>query len=106
MLSLERHRVIADRAGGEAASSIHELIAEIERLRGLIVLPDVSALIGAKEVADILNINPKNMHHARKTRFFPEPYTHIGKRPMWLAEAIQEYIEKKEAWRSKPGNNS
>lgn len=106
MLSLERHRRIADRLGGEAALSIHELIAEIERLRELMELPDVSALIGAKEVADILNINPKNMHHARKTRFFPEPYAHIGKRPMWLAETIKEYIKKKEAWRSKPSNNS
>ncbi|MFF2887870.1 hypothetical protein [Paenibacillus sp. NPDC057967] len=106
MLSLERHRMIADRVGGEAALSILELIAEIERLQGLTDLPDVTALIGAKEVADILHIHPKNMHHARKTRFFPEPYLHIGKRPMWLAETIREYKEKKEAWSGRTSNNS
>lgn len=99
MTSLEKHRKLAEQLGGEAELSILELIREIELLREKCIESDVPKLIGSKDIAEILNIDPRNIHHARKTKFFPKPVSMAGNRPLWLRDEIIEYKTKKEEWR-------
>jgi len=83
---------MAVRIGGEDGQRINELITAYESAQNI-------RLLGNQEVAHMLGIDPKNMHHKRKTKFFPEPVLQAGKFPFWLESDIQEYIENIDEWR-------
>lgn len=99
-MTLNRYRDIADQLGGEVGASIRELVNELEDARKIIRGKKYPPLLGSKEVAEIIGVDPKNMHHVRKTRLFPEPDVMVGTRPFWFKPTIDEYLEKVEEWRS------
>lgn len=100
-MTLNQYRAWADDVGGEVGEKIHELVNELEEARKIISGKKLPQLLGSKEVADILEIDPKNMHHTRKTKFFPDPDVEVGKRPFWFITTIQAYQELIEEWRLK-----
>lgn len=91
-IDIEKYRELADRIGGDDGRRIHALIDSYISANNL-------KLLGNQEAAKMLNIDPKNMHHKRKTKFFPDPVVHVGKFPLWLESDIREYIENIEQWR-------
>ncbi|GIO57947.1 hypothetical protein [Paenibacillus cineris] len=100
-LTLNQYRLLADEIGGEKGKRILELVDQLEEARAIIAGMKMPRVLGNKEVADALGIDPKNMHHARKTRFFPDPDFEVGTRPFWFETTIQAYQEKVEEWRNK-----
>lgn len=98
---LNQYRQLADEVGGEVGQKIHELVYELEESRKIIRGIKLPTLLGVKEVAELLGVDPKNMHHVRKTRFFPEPDDFVGKRPVWYLTTIQEYQDKIAEWRER-----
>lgn len=100
-MTLNQYRNWADGVGGEVGERIHDLINELEEARKIISGKKLPELLGSKEVADMLRIDPKNMHHTRKTKFFPDPDGVMGSRPFWFITTIQEYQELIEGWRAK-----
>ncbi len=57
--------------------------------------PRIPPLCGTKEVAELLGITRQNVPNTRKTKGFPDPITHIGKRPFWLESDILEFRDKR-----------
>ncbi|MHB0881664.1 hypothetical protein ACYCSE_17325 [Paenibacillus sp. SEL1] len=98
-MTLNQYRKIADKVGGEVGETIHELVEELEEAREVIRGNKIPPLLGSKEVAEYLEVDPKNMHHTRKTRFFPEPDLLVGTRPFWFKTTIQMYQDKLAEWR-------
>lgn len=85
-MDLRKYRELAEK-GGEMGEAIEELLAEIEQLQKA----KMPKLLNATETCDVLEISIKNLSHARKTKFFPEPFTQIGTRPFWLESEIYDY---------------
>ncbi|MGW8823385.1 hypothetical protein ACWGNU_14790 [Paenibacillus lautus] len=100
-MTLNQFRLMADEIGGENGQKILELVNQLEEARDIIAGKKFPAVLGNKEVADAIGIDPKNMHHARKTRFFPDPDFMVGSRPFWFETSIQRYKDQVEEWRSK-----
>jgi len=99
--NLNQYRELAEHVGGKAGEKFRELIEDYERMKKSIYESEVPDLLGSKQVAELLNIDPKNMHHKQKTKFFPKPTAYIGKRPLWLEQSIKDYIERVDQWREK-----
>ena len=87
MLSIEQYRQLADEIGGERGKQIHELIDEVEDARSA----SVPEMLAGKQVAELLGIDLKNLHHVRKYKGFPEPTSYAGSRPLWTRASILEY---------------
>lgn len=100
-MTLNQYRKWADEVGGETGSKMHDLINELEEARNIIKGKKFPPLLGSTEVAEMIGIDPKNMHHTRKTKLFPAPDSMVGTRPFWFKTTIQEYQDKIEEWRSK-----
>ncbi|MEK4351314.1 hypothetical protein MKX41_10740 [Paenibacillus sp. FSL R5-0475] len=100
-MTLNQYRKWADEVGGEIGSKVHEILNELEEARNIAEGKKIPPLLGSTEVAGILGIDPKNMHHTRRTKFFPAPDIEVGKRPFWFKTTIQVYQDKIEEWRSK-----
>lgn len=100
-MTLNQYRLLADEIGGENGQKILELVNQLEEARAIIAGKKMPRVLGNKEVAETLEIDPKNMHHARKTRFFPDPDFYVGSRPFWFETSIQNYKDKVEEWRDK-----
>ncbi|MGM1049995.1 hypothetical protein MNQ98_09270 [Paenibacillus sp. N3/727] len=100
-MTLNQYRILADEIGGENGQKILELVNQLEEARGIIAGMKFPRVLGNKEVADALGVDPKNMHHTRKTRFFPDPDFIVGSRPFWFETTIQVYQDKIEEWRNK-----
>lgn len=92
---LNQYRQWADTVGGEVGERIHMLIDELEEARLIISEKKLPPLLGSKEAAELLEIDPKNMHHARKTKSFPEPNGYAGNRPLWFEQTLLMYKERK-----------
>jgi|GEM_PF-5422160 len=88
---LEDYRAFALRSDGEGAQYILELADEVERLRQIVSGKRLPSLYGKKEVADELEIDPKNMHHKMRTKDFPAPNGKVGGRLVWIKESILTY---------------
>jgi len=100
-LTLNKYRLMAEEIGGEKGLEILELVNQLKEAREIIAGIKFPRVLGNKEVADAIGIDPKNMHHARKTRFFPDPDFMVGTRPFWFETSIQHYKDQLEEWRSK-----
>lgn len=100
-MTLNQYREIADQIGGEVGAGIKALIDELEDARKIIRGKKYPPLLGSKEVAEQLDVDPKNMHHVRKTKLFPDPDVMVGTRPFWFKPSIDQYQEQMEEWRSK-----
>lgn len=72
--------------------AIMDLLLEVDRLHKA----GMPTLLNATETCEILGISIKNLSHARKTKFFPEPYTKIGNRPFWLESDVYDYLALKQ----------
>ncbi|MBP1999492.1 hypothetical protein J2Z69_000511 [Paenibacillus shirakamiensis] len=101
---LSSYRAKARELGGEACRVINQLLDELEKEREITSGKKLPPLLGSKEVAERIEIDPKNLHHTRKTKFFPEPNTCVGKRPLWAEETINQYLDKLSEWRDKKNN--
>lgn len=102
---LNQYRQKADEIGGEVGGIIHELVNELDEARAIIAGKKFPNLLGSKEVAEKIEVDPKNMHHVRKTKLFPEPDITIGSRPFWFETTIDDYQDKVEERRSKKEND-
>ncbi|MCC3377157.1 hypothetical protein [Cohnella sp. REN36] len=91
---ITEYRDIADRVGGDDGKKLHELIDAFEQLRDI-------KLLGATDVANRLGIDPRNMGHKRKTKYFPNSVARSGKFEFWLEHDIVEYIENIKIWRER-----
>jgi hypothetical protein len=98
-VTLNRFLKLADKVGGEVGETIRGLVKELEEARDVIRDKKIPPLLGSKEVAEHLEVDPKNMHHTRKTRFFPAPDLLIGTRPFWFKTTIQRYQDQVAEWR-------
>ena len=91
-MDVNYYRTLADKIGGDDGQDIHKLITAYEQALKV-------RLLGNQEVAHMLGIDPKNMHHKRRTKYFPNPVLQAGKFPFWLERDIREYIEHIDEWR-------
>lgn len=98
---LNQYRQWADTVGGEVGEKIHELVGELEESRKIISGMKLPRLLGVKEVAEKIDVDPKNMHHVRKTKLFPDPNGFMGSRPYWFESTIDAYLDAMEEWRTK-----
>ncbi|MNW38902.1 hypothetical protein D3C74_159810 [compost metagenome] len=101
---LNHYRQWADEVGGEVGKKIHELINELEEARRIISGTKLPPLLGSKEVCDMIEIDPKNFHHTRKTKLFPDADTQVGNRSFWFETTIQCYQDKLNERRDKGKN--
>ncbi|WP_459953711.1 hypothetical protein [Paenibacillus pini] len=92
---------MADEVGGEIGKAMQELINELTEARDIISGMKHPSVLGSKELAEYLEVDPKNLHHSRKTKFFPEPDFFAGNRPCWFLPTIQIYQNKVDEWRKK-----
>ncbi|CAH1054043.1 hypothetical protein [Paenibacillus pseudetheri] len=99
-MTLENYREWADNVGGEVGKKIQEILNELEEAQNIARGNSLPPLLGNKEVAELLEIDPKNMHHTRRTKLFPDPDLVVGNRPFWFKTSIQKYQERIEEWRS------
>lgn len=86
------------RRGRRADRSTGRRVGRVEKDH---TLEKVPPLLGSKEVAEQIGADPKNMHHVRKNKMFPEPDVMVGTRPFWFKPSIDEYQERMEEWRNK-----
>lgn len=100
-MTLNQYRALAEQLGGEVGKQLTALINELEESRKIIRGKKYPPLLGSKEVAEQIEVDPKNMHHVRKTKLFPDPDVMVGSRPFWYKPSIDEYQERLEEWRSK-----
>lgn len=100
-MTLKQYRLLAEEIGGEQGKKVLELVEMLEEARDIIAGKKFPKVLGNKEVADAIGIDPKNMHHARKTRFFPDPDFTVGSRPFWFETTIDRYRERVEEWRER-----
>ncbi|MEN1985240.1 hypothetical protein [Paenibacillus hubeiensis] len=100
-MTLNQYREIANQLGGEVGEQIAALVDELEDARQIIRGKKYPPLLGSKEVADQIGVDPKNMHHVRKNKMFPEPDVMVGSRPFWYKPSIDEYQERMAEWRNK-----
>lgn len=100
-MTLNQYRDLADQIGGEVGQQLTALVNELEEARRIIRGKKYPPLLGSKEVATQIGADPKNMHHVRKNKMFPEPDVMVGTRPFWFKPSIDEYQEKMEEWRTK-----
>lgn len=56
---------------------------------------------GVAEAAKILEIQKKNISHARKTKDFPEPFVVLECGPIWMTSDLVDYKEKRDLKKSK-----
>ncbi|SFA91236.1 hypothetical protein SAMN05216312_102196 [Cohnella sp. OV330] len=102
MQRIKTYRDVANRIGGTDGKLIHELIdAYID------LLETEDEFLNSAQVADMIGIHPNNMQHKRKTKFFPEPDDHVGKRksPVWRKSRIEYYLKHIDEWRIQDKNN-
>lgn len=100
-MTLNQYRELADQIGGEVGEQLTALVDELEEARRIIRGKKYPPLLGSKEVATRIGADPKNMHHVRKNKMFPEPDVMVGTRPFWFKPSIDEYQERMEEWRTK-----
>ncbi|CAI6023896.1 hypothetical protein PAECIP112173_00361 [Paenibacillus sp. JJ-100] len=100
-MTLNQYRELADKLGGEVGEQITALLDELEEARKIIRGKKYPPLLGSKEVAEQIGVDPKNMHHVRKNKLFPEPDVMVGNRPFWFKPTIDEYQERMEEWRGR-----
>ncbi|WP_219838064.1 hypothetical protein [Paenibacillus sp. R14(2021)] len=97
--ALKDYRERAAELGGETERLVLDLVTEIEDLRSELAGQKLPALLGSTEVAERLGIDSRNMHHKKRTKFFPQPAVTVGTRPFWLERDIVEYKVKSDDWR-------
>lgn len=90
-MTLRHYRELAHKVGGAEGEQINRLVDELVEAREIIRGIRVPPLLGSKEVAEMIEVDPKNMHHVRRTKLFPKPDITVGNRPFWFETTIQTY---------------
>ncbi|MCQ6559744.1 hypothetical protein [Paenibacillus mendelii] len=98
-LSLKEYSILAEELGGDVGVRILELVHKVEELNKELEGKKLPQLLGSANVAEVLGIDVRNMHHKQKTKYFPEPALYVGSRPLWLEREIIEYKAKIDEWR-------
>ncbi|RUT48577.1 hypothetical protein EJP82_01145 [Paenibacillus anaericanus] len=104
-MTIDQYRAFAEEVGGEVGKKIHVIIDELETARGVISGKKLPPLLGNKEVCDKIEVDPKNFHHTRKTKLFPNPDIQVGNRSFWFETTIQNYQDLLDEWRKKKEKN-
>ncbi|SFS83989.1 hypothetical protein SAMN05428962_3178 [Paenibacillus sp. BC26] len=102
-ISIEKCTDLAHEVGGTIGDCILELVSEIQDLREQVANKRYCypKLIGSSEVAELLGIDRRNLHHKRKTKGFPEPIMELKSGPLWNEETIRAYRDESDDLRRK-----
>ena len=70
-----------------------ELDAELAR-------PSFPALVGIREIAELLDVTPQRASTLCRSRSFPPPVAELRAGPVWTATSVRRFVEE---WKRQPG---
>lgn len=62
--------------------------------------PTLPVMVGASEVADMLDVTRQRVHQLRSHPDFPAPLVEVAMGPLWDARAVEKFARE---WERKPG---
>ena len=98
--AFERAHAAFRQALGQRATVIDARIQSVDEVEKELEAPDLPALAGIREAAEILGVSRQRASELASSAGFPRPVAELAAGPVWLRSAIRSFNER---WERRPG---